>query len=167
MFVLYIKSFLFVGAVFNVLGVFEEDMLRYCNFAWQRIIQGGYVSEYIVMVQYMFMQYRECQFDFFEYIVKIVVQFIVIVEYVRFVLAGVMFCYIILDMSGQYLGYMVVIFIIVYVVGVVYDKDNLRWKRVDISGAFILFLFRNLFKQWVCIVKRVMEKFCVVGVFDL
>nr|WDW25969.1 DNA dependent RNA polymerase beta subunit [Megalocytivirus FD201807] len=163
----YIKSFLPAGAVFNALGVSEEDMLRYCNLAWQRTAQGGYVSDHIAMVQYMLMQYRECQPNPFEYIAKIVAQPTVTTEYVRSVLAGVMFCHTSPEMSGQHLGYMVATLLNAHVVGAVHDKDNLRWKRVDTSGALILFLFRNLFKQWVCTVKRVMEKSCVVGVPDL
>ncbi|XP_049614028.1 uncharacterized protein [Syngnathus scovelli] len=164
----YIKTFLPAGAVFHALGVQEDDMLRFCNLGVAGR-DGTYESTHVAVTQSLLMQYHACARspDPFQYIVSLVGNQSVTCEYARSVFSSVMFCHTTPDMSGSHLGYMVATLMIAHKTGTVHDKDNLCWKRVDTSGALTLYLFRNLFKQWVCTVKRHIEKTCVVGVPDL
>ncbi|AKU37537.1 DNA-directed RNA polymerase II subunit [Scale drop disease virus] len=166
----YVKSFVPAGAIFCALNVTETEMLQYCNLLLPESTDDHYISKHPNVVYGLLEQYNSCKQsgDIYKYITTFVPN--TIQSYIESVFSGIMFSHI-KNNSQQntaiHLGFMVNMMIETHVTGRFSDKDDLRHKRLDTSGSLILFLFKNLFKQWVCFLRTVLERTAPMGEPDL
>lgn len=166
----YVKSFVPAGAIFCALNVSALEMLQFCKLLCEESTEEHYVSKHPNIVYTLLKQYNDCKRseNMYEYIANLVPN--TVASYIESVFSGLMFAHI--NDQGQkqtaaHLGYMVNSMIEVNVTGKYTDKDDLRCKRLDTSGNLILFLFKNLFKQWVCFLRTVLERTAPMGEPDL